>query len=167
MARAIAYSRMFALVQLLALLILQGYFLLPVCRQIYFGHAQPVVCQKDHSRCGCAPERIVAKSCCCFRPVQSCCPYDHPEDEHICDTRKNSDARLTLSSAPCGNETEYSVVSLDKLKFITPQLTFPTAHLADAEYHRIPCPGIKDRSIAPPDPPPEADNTYYGNTLQV
>lgn len=145
-----------ALCQLLAVAILQSYFLLPVWRQLMPSHASTAVCRGDHRLCGCSPERVAARTCCCLRPP-SCNCQDHalPEREDP-DRTDTADTRPALRSAPCGSMTEYAFVSLEKLKFIIPPLPSPPVMVSEKVVYPAPVFGAPDQFREPPDPPPRA-----------
>lgn len=142
------------IVQLVALLILQSYFLLPLYRQFFHAQSRPAVCQHDHKLCGCSPARIAAKSCCCSQAVPSCCLTKYQQEEQG-DSRVHEDSEVlcSVSTAPCG-DTESVVVSPENLKFISQTSIYPLNPFSSPAYGPAASSILPDRSPAPPVPPP-------------
>ncbi|MBI5655660.1 MAG: hypothetical protein HZC44_02080 [Geobacter sp.] len=146
--------------QFIAILLLQGYFLLPLYRHAFVSQGFAVKCLHDHQLCGCAPSRIVDKTCCCFRDAPSCCKPDSlDDDEHSPTAQPRGKVPHSLSSIPCGGSTNFSIASLDKLEFLhTDRIAQPVA------FERATHPLAPDRRCIspapePPDPPPRLVTT--------
>lgn len=143
-----------AIVQFVAIMILQSYFLLPLYRQLHLDHNTAIVCQHDHTLCGCSPARIASKSCCCFRTAPSCCqskPRKETHDARVHDTSHDTHA---VSTAPCGGDSEPGVVSPETLKFISQSAAFLPISFTSIAYGQATETRVPGRSLEPPDPPP-------------
>ena len=138
-------------IQLIALLMLQGYFLAPVFLKMAKSFAGGR-CFGNHRLCGCAPERIANKTCCCFGAVHSCCMLEKDagsSDETAADT-----GGAALQNSPCGLFSDSGMLSLDNVKFLA-SAAAPTTVAAAAPDRFPPFSGKRvDRPLEPPDPPP-------------
>ena len=134
-----------AIFQLLVLVVLQSYFLAPVYRQMYLSPHPSKTCHQDHRLCGCAPERIATKTCCCFRSVASCCLTETQDEECQTAPAGESTGRHELTSSPCGSENVSAALSLDKLKFIFPASLFPLSPEATIRSFPSLVVGVPDR----------------------
>ena len=144
----------------MAILLLQYY---PIAAHLGHKQAQPR-CNGNHVQCGCAPESIASATCCCSRkntallrqpPTKpECCDINKVEvEEHV--SRNDIDpATRYLSVAPCGGTAKFITASLDKLKFLCPELPTlarvkpPVCFTASLQETFI------SRFGEPPDPPP-------------
>jgi len=143
-----------AIVQFVAIMILQSYFLLPLYRQLRLHHNTAGVCQNDHALCGCSPARIESKSCCCFRTVPSCCQSEHRKETNNARAHDTSHYTHAVSNAPCGSDTEPGMVSPETLKFISQSAAFLPISITSIAYGPATETRVPDRSLEPPDPPP-------------
>lgn len=105
-----------AIIQIVAILLLQCY---PLASHMGRMPAQPK-CRGNHAECGCAPERIAARACCCYQHKPVCCDKDGGHEEEDVAGRGKGPSSPQLSAAPCGGSTKYITASLDKLKFVRP-----------------------------------------------
>lgn len=143
-----------AIVQFVAIVILQSYFLLPLYRQLRLGHNTAIVCQRDHTLCGCSPSRIASKSCCCFRTAPSCCQSKPRKETNGAGAHDTSHYTHAVSTAPCGSDTEPGVISPETLKFISQSAAFLPISFTSIAYGPATETRVPDRSLEPPDPPP-------------
>ena len=144
-----------AIVQLLAIALLQSHFLAPVYRQMFLSQGStPKECHQDHRLCGCSPERVATKSCCCFRVTPSCCLSEQKDEE--CQSAQTGErhTRQKVTNSPCGSETVSAALSLDKLKFIFPGYSISTSQETSANSFPILTVEVPERFLEPPDPPP-------------
>ena len=150
-----------ALVQLMTVVLLQLSMVLPsLARAFVVNHDAPR-CRGDHRLCGCAPERVASRTCCCFK---SRLVVDEPETTmahehhagHGDDAQRDDDGSIPyLCAAPCGSSPEFISVSLENMKFIRPPLLLPVPSTASFSY-LIAQPALpRDCAIDPPDPPPK------------
>ena len=144
----------------MAILLLQYY---PVAAHLGQRQAQPQ-CSGDHALCGCAPEMVISGTCCCNRnkavllhqsaTKPECCDIDQKQvEEQVTRNDVNPSSRY-LSAAPCGGTTKFITASLEKLKFLCPELPTlvrvePSVCFAASLQEAFP-----SRLGDPPDPPP-------------
>lgn len=150
-------KRTAALIQVVALLFLQVYSILPI-----FGHyVAPVrhglICSGDHLICGCPLERILARTCCCFRSadlIKSLMDYRQDPTGPISKEDLNRLARFV--GPPCGCHQDMSFVSPENIFFLrlAAMPEGPDFHLAFV----LSMSGdtFRTRSNEPPDPPPKS-----------
>jgi hypothetical protein len=144
-----------AVIQVTALLLLRVYSVLPV-----FGHfVAPVrhgaVCHRDHRLCGCSVEKIVNRTCCCFKSAETAMSMvDHHEMKSMPESGMERLARFVCP--PCGNDPDFVPASLEKIKFLRFAATsegpvllwvFNLSHSGDT-FHT--------RANEPPDPLPKS-----------
>ncbi len=149
-------KRTAALIQVIALLFLQVYSILPI-----FGHfVAPVrhslVCCGDHQVCGCPLERILNRTCCCFRSaalIKNLMNHQKDPADSISKTDLNRLARFV--GPPCGNHQDLSFTSPENIIFLrfAAMPEGPDFHLAFV----LSMSGdtFRTRSNEPPDPPPK------------
>jgi len=153
-----------AVLQLAVLLLVQFSAVAPgLARSLH--HAVAVGhCCGDHVKCGCSPERIASRTCCCYQnkrmnafssEKRSCCSMKSCSMEGHSDAADDLDrSKPAVSSIPCGCDPNYSPVSVENLKFLKPYLlhvasvpTFTGQYLS----MRL---SFLSRYTDPPDPPP-------------
>jgi hypothetical protein len=128
------------------------------------GHAGPRVigCAGDHDECGCAPERVASRTCCCFQKgfqeVPSCCEgSDRVDVQTGAQVSKAGEGRSAPGwyVAPCGGAAKFLEPSTEFPDFCVPSRAvvalkggFPVIlpSRAEAPFTRFP---------EPPDPPPK------------
>jgi hypothetical protein len=138
-------------IQLIALLLLQGYFLTPAFQKMVKSSAGGK-CFGNHRLCGCPPERIANKTCCCFRALHSCCMQGDGNGSSSDTAADNGGA--VVQNSPCGLFTDSGMLSLDKLKFLA-AAPAPAKSAAAAPCRFPPfSEKLEDRLLEPPDPPP-------------
>lgn len=151
--------RAVAVVQVVALLLLQVYSVLPV-----FGHfVSPVshgpVCRGDHRLCGCPLERIANRTCCCFKSSEMAMNMmDHHMNDHKMDSMSKSEMnRLPrFVCPPCGNQLSFVSANLEKIKFLRLSATPEGPDFPLALNQPISGELFESISKEPPDPPPKA-----------
>lgn len=138
-------------IQLIALLMLQGYFLAPVFLKMAKSSAGGT-CFGNHRLCGCSPERIANKTCCCSRAIPSCCMH---EDEAGSPSDSAPDTGgAVVQNSPCGLFSDSGMLSLDKLKFLASAPTPAKGALTAPRRFPLYSEKLEDRLCEPPDPPP-------------
>lgn len=139
-------------VQLMALLLLQGYFLAPALLKITKHAAAGKSCYGSHRLCGCPPGRIADQTCCCFRATHSCC---HDTEETVAFAGSDEDnGDASLRSAPCGLFTDSDLLSPDSSEFLVAE-PLPAIITNVASSRFLPYNGrLEVRLAEPPDPPP-------------
>ena len=148
-----------ALVQILIVLSLQAWCYVPSAAQWATGRYY-AACRHDHRLCGCSPERIAARTCCCCQtaPVKGVFELTDKTTEagrhHSCCNRTTSPKRY-LSAIPCGSRPDYFVTALDTSPFTRNE----TVRFARRPIFGIIAPAspmaLTSRTIDPPDPPPK------------
>ena len=136
---------------------------LPLLARALAVHAQPGQCAMNHRICGCSPERIASRTCCCFRnmkhaetSVKPGChdlrakAHEQPEpDDDI------SPASHRLSSLPCGQEPQMISDVTSEMKYLrSARAPLPTNRSAP---HNTPprWDNYLSPSLEPPVPPPK------------
>jgi len=147
-------SHVGAIVQLLAIVVLQSYFWAPVYRQMFLSKGTVKQCHRDHQMCGCSPERVATKTCCCLRVVPSCCLSEHKQEGDITVQSREASPIQKISNSPCGSETFSAAISLDKLKFVFPDCFILSSQKPSANSFPILTVEVPERFLEPPDPPP-------------
>ncbi|TAL15673.1 hypothetical protein EPN96_11895 [bacterium] len=113
------------------------------------------VCMGNHELCGCAPERVAAKTCCCYRQEEpSCCD----SGQHESDEKSGQDRDSSLPgfyAAPCGDRAGFIDSSQGK-----PDLFLPVVSRAETGEWRVLSYSTHSETPAgrypePPDPPPK------------
>jgi hypothetical protein len=156
-----------AILQIVVMLLLQFSAVAPGLARSLNNRTQLAHCSGDHARCGCSPERIASRSCCCFqskrldpehnepKPVKhSCCkteasaemPDSHDDDDRLIPA---------ISSIPCGSDSRFIAASAENIKFISPSLLCLTPVPTVALHFPNDCKTYTSRYLAPPDQPPE------------
>lgn len=137
--------------QLTALLLLQGYFLMPALLNLARPAVADKTCYGNHRLCGCPPGRIADKTCCCFRTSHACC---HNEDAVSPAGGDADDGAASLRNAPCGLFTDSGMLSLENHEFLMAS-SLPGKDVPAASGCFLPFPEtLDDRLVDPPDPPP-------------
>lgn len=142
-------ARIAAVMQLLALFVLQVALLTPPIA-IALATAKPYnVCQGDHALCGCPPSRIAAGTCCCAiakRPA--CCQKET--------TPSQTDQGPAIASLPCGISDPVILQTVDVFLMPRKIMTVALNHLekyppTPPEYpiHQYPRPQIPPPKISP------------------
>lgn len=137
--------------QVVAILLLQCYPFAP-----YMGRkpAQPK-CSGNHAQCGCSPERIASRTCCCFHRKPDCCGKEKGHDGAHVAGRAESPSLPSLSTAPCGGAPKFITASLDKLKFVRPETFLSTPSGCSSLFTYFLRETAPSRFMEPPDPPPK------------
>jgi hypothetical protein len=105
--------------QLVTLLSMELYFLLPIYRNISVSRGHGVVCYHNHRLCGCSPERIANHTCCCAqfeRSAPACCAQKHFETKCAAQPVPPRATRF-ICAAPCGGLQESMAVSHETMNF--------------------------------------------------
>ncbi len=138
---------------------------LPLLARAASDHSQPGRCAMDHRLCGCSPERIASRTCCCFRSMKQSATSSK---SRCCDLQANANeqgaldgddhtpsAYPRLSSLPCGLDPQVISHATSELKYLrstrTPLMTQRSAP------HTPSAPGdnYRNPSLEPPVPPPK------------
>lgn len=125
-------------------------------------HAQPGRCAMDHRICGCAPERIASRTCCCFRNMKAtetsvehgqCDLRAKHHEQHDLDNTPAASHRL--SSLPCGRDPQMTPHVKLEIKYLrSAQAPLPT--YGSAPYNELPRgDNYLNPSLEPPVPPPK------------
>lgn len=137
----------------LAFLFFSGY--LPLLDGDRGAGSGVVRCLGSHDLCGCSPERIAAKTCCCSQRESSCCDTQVEEGAGV-DHSDGHAGQPGLHVAPCGDGAKYLDPGSIELAFnLTP--TGSTTHdgwrSLDYPSHCFDQPGSD--TPEPPEPPPK------------
>jgi hypothetical protein len=150
-----------AVVQLVVLLIVQISTVAPGLARALQHRALVGLCRGDHRICGCQPDRVAARSCCCFlnkrpHPDRRSCCVDPARAGKLPSTAHDFDRSTpALSSLPCGGDPSFTSYGMEPIKFIRPrqlqEISVPVlATLRAPEIYRF-----LSRNGDPPDPPPK------------
>jgi hypothetical protein len=124
---------------------------------------QPKRCAMDHRLCGCAPERIASRTCCCFRNMKFAeksvepghCLLQAKAHEEPGPDADASAASCRLSSLPCGQDPQMISHATSEMKYLC-SARAPLPMDRSAPYNTPPCgDGYLGPSLEPPVPPPE------------
>lgn len=144
-------------VQLMALLLVQGYFLTPALLKLAKPAVAGKICSGNHQLCGCPPDRIANKTCCCFRTTHPCCHSSEETGATVGNDAHNGD--VSLRTTPCGLFTDTGLLSLDNNEFIVAE-PLPAQIASPALSIFAPFSGLREgRPGDPPDLPPHIDVT--------
>jgi hypothetical protein len=147
-------------VQLLALLVLQSYFLVPLCSQFLVSAPHGASCQHDHRLCGCSPERSASRTCCCFQSKPKCCQGKETPAAEALAKPDQRPGRPILCAIPCGSQPKLVLTSLQEIKFLQFASVPLTAQVSVTNYPAL-VPGTSPRRfLDPPDPPPKIDRSF-------
>jgi len=139
-------------VQLLALLLLQGAFLMPAFLKMAQSPAAGRSCYGNHRLCGCPAERVADRTCCCFRALPSCCHGDDAPGAP--DGNDAETGTASLRNSPCGLFTGSDMLSFADYEFLAASLR-PMINARSGVTLFPACPQTQeDRLCEPPDPPP-------------
>lgn len=94
-------------VQLLAIILLQLPTFAPLLVKAFSFHPRGSVCYHDHRLCGCSPDRIANRTCCCFRNAESSAVtvdrgQEYDDDSCCHHEQHTSTPRHLLTMMPCG-----------------------------------------------------------------
>jgi len=146
-----------ALVQLLAMLSLHLMIFLPLISHTLAARPKAGGCFHDHSLCGCAPERIASRTCCCAQSVSSCCMAAENGDmeENDKHPRAEKSGRHYVKMPPCGGASPLFTASAQDCAY----LPFTSHGLAGPGCDALPFfedpLSVRVRFDPPPHPPPE------------
>jgi len=156
-----------AILQIMVMLLLQFSAVAPGLARSLNHRSQLTHCSGDHARCGCSPERIASRSCCCFqskrldpeqyepKPVKhSCCKTEASAE--MPDSHDDHDRMIpAISSIPCGSDSRFIAASAENIKFISPSLLCLAPIPTVALHFPNDCKAYLSRYLAPPDQPPK------------
>ncbi len=136
---------------------------LPLLVRALAVHGQAGRCAMDHLLCGCAPERIASRTCCCFQSMKhsattvkpGCC--DLPAMAHE-EANLDNDAppgSPRLESLPCGQDPRMVSQVTSEVKYLR-SARAPLPAYKSAPYKTTPHrDSYLSPSLEPPDPPPK------------
>jgi hypothetical protein len=155
-----------AFLKIFAAILMYLHVFVPSTVRLIRGGGQLHECFGDHRLCGCSPERIANRTCCCYQsrslkpanPEKPCCHHqkkaaaDHSPQTGRKDA--DTDSAPSMRTAPCGSLTFMGLSSND-LKFIQPVF----ARIMPDESCRpllfLQPTTLQSRFIEPPLPPPK------------
>jgi hypothetical protein len=151
-----------AFLQLAILLLVQFYAVAPGLARSLHHHASVGQCSGDHVKCGCAPERIASRTCCCFQSkradsaAKDCCKKPAAAAGSHLDKGGDLDRSIPVfASIPCGGDPAFSPTAAESVKFLKPYLVHaPSVHVFTGQYFS-PYHSLMSRYIDPPEPPPQ------------
>jgi hypothetical protein len=98
---------------------------LPLLAHSLDARLQPGHCAMDHRICGCAPERIATRTCCCFRNMKHAAASVKPGFCHLAKAHAEPDtdndtppASHKLSSLPCGSKPQMISQVTSEMKYL-------------------------------------------------
>ena len=144
-------------IQLAALLLLQVYSSKPIFGLLIGPNNHSAVCQGDHRLCGCSPEKIANRTCCCFRYKS------FPKACHLkmyCECESKSSVKPETSRGPrlvcypsCGGQPNLITASFER--FLPIKFNPDLFNNLLFYYHLVFREDFQGRSKEPPDPPPK------------
>ncbi len=144
-------------IQLLAIILLQLPTILPLLSKAFSFHPRGSVCYHDHRLCGCSPERIANRTCCCFRnaelPPMTVDRGQENDDDSCCHHGQRTSTRHLLTMMPCGAASPLFMASVQDYLFVhnAGEMSSPVAlNLLFFDSPGTPRQGY----FAPPVPPP-------------
>jgi len=108
------------LLQITALLLIQTYTFAPFSTASIPSEAEDEG-SISHRRCGCPPERILSRTCCCFLANGSCSRNKNSAKEL---RRGKDNATIYLCAAPCGWPANLNINSAVNFEFLGAYFTF-------------------------------------------
>ncbi len=144
--------------QIAALLLVQFYGLVPSLSLAFATPHRSGLCRGNHVECGCSPERIASRTCCCYRHKPSCCDLDNYHGDAPAVAR-NTPAPPSLGTTPCGSSANFVLPSVEQLKFVLPDSYLATL---PGSFFLLLFPvkeTVSGRVAEPPDPPPKLMNS--------
>lgn len=137
----------------LALLLFSGY--LPLLNQGGGAESHAVHCLGSHDLCGCSPERIAAKTCCCSQRESSCCDTDAEEGAEVAQD-DNHAGQPGLRAAPCGDGAKYLEPGTTELALnLAPSGRTAYDGWNELNYPRFRIKQPRGQTPEPPEPPPK------------
>jgi len=82
--------------------------MLPALLRLHQNRPPAMVCHGNHLECGCSPERVAARACCCWQNFSPCCieKKNSPSANQIVAGRSVRQRRfgsVIVGAAPCGD----------------------------------------------------------------
>lgn len=136
---------------------------LPLLARALAVQAQPGQCAMDHRICGCAPERVASRTCCCFRNMKTAetsVEQGHCGLQAKCHENPDLDndtppASHRLSSLPCGQDPRMITHVKPEIKYLrSARLPLPKQRSAPCNMHPL-SDTYLNPSLEPPVPPPK------------
>jgi hypothetical protein len=150
-----------AILQLAVLLMVQFSAVAPGLARTRQHHVLAESCCGKHLKCGCSPERVASRSCCCYPSgrVQAALTLKPSSCENSASKGKQNKGELdrllpALSSIPCGGDSAIATSS-ENVKFIGAYLLHVEPVTTVTGQFLLPCCVCLDRYLEPPDPPPK------------
>ncbi|MFZ3209150.1 MAG: hypothetical protein WA140_10000 [Geobacteraceae bacterium] len=155
-----------AFLQIFAAILLYLHVFVPSTVRLIRGEGRLQGCFGDHRLCGCSPERIADRTCCCYqsrsskpaKPEKPCC---HPPNDAVADHSPQTgredagtDSAPSMRATPCGSLTFMGISSND-LKFIHPVLARIMPDESCGHLLFLQPTTLQSRFIEPPLPPPK------------
>lgn len=148
------------LAQITALTLVQGFAPAPAAKTGVFNRGEGVNLVYYH-RCGCPPEKVASRACCCYTGKCSSSPQKPAASRHSC-CPKPAPAQTFISSSGCVEE--YFGTSSGKFEFIG---TSPVLDLCMHQTLALQSNGGNPVNflINPPVPPPETVHRFQQSNL--
>ncbi len=145
-----------ASIQIAILLFLQVYSLLPILHHSPAPVRHGAVCRGDHRLCGCPLEKIINRTCCCFKSAEMQMNISEHLKKKGLGSNSESTRSLRIVCPPCGSHQDSEFTSLEDIKYIR----FPAIPEGPGNLWvpYLPQPGGKFQTwvIEPPAPPPKS-----------
>jgi hypothetical protein len=159
-----------AVIQIVMLLLLQFSAVAPgLARSLQ--HRETVShCTGDHEKCGCAPERVASRSCCCFLNHRagadqndktskseklSCCNKLVSQSIEVASEHNDDRSVPAISSIPCGSDPRFAASAAENIKFLHPGLLRDTPVLSLNQPYLTHHDSYSSRVLEPPEHPPK------------
>ncbi len=148
-------ARVAAVLQLLALLVLQLALLTPPIAMALAATKPHKVCQGDHTLCGCPPERIAAGTCCCAMSKRpACCKTEsvHP----------HRNKGPVIAAQPCGTSDPVTMQAIEDFlgfgKSVPPAMERRSKYPPSSPEYPI------HQNVKPLIPPPQSHSACYASS---
>ncbi len=127
--RSTALKKTAVVFQIMAIVLLQIYAVVPLIFKSFTAHAGSIKCVGDHKKCGCSPFKVSSQACCCYKSGQIAKTV-FSTDDHASksDLRENSVADAASvpvekqKSCCIGLSSEATTASQDKTDKTIPEI---------------------------------------------
>jgi hypothetical protein len=158
-----SFPKIGAILQIVVMLLLQFSTVAPVLARSLNHRPSVAYCSGDHVKCGCSPERVASRTCCCFQNLHtktvkpeklSCCKMSASKKAEI-DNSDEDRSATAISSMPCGSDPRFDASAAENIKFLH-AVFLSAVHYHSITLHYYPHhSSCLSRFLEPPDHPPK------------